>query len=79
MALEQENETPTVIIDLGRQTQKRVKKLRKGGGRLMTDVEAAIADLRERGVVDENAQPIVVIVRERAEQPLKGLMSLISK
>jgi hypothetical protein len=79
MALEQENETPTVIIDLGRQTPKRVKKLRKGGGRLMTDVEAAIADLRERGVVAENAQPVVVIVREREEQPLKGLMALISK
>ena len=77
--MEQENETPTVIVDLGRQSKKRVKKLRKGAGRLMTDVEAAIEDLRERGVVAADAQTVVVIVREREELPLKNLMSFIRK
>lgn len=74
--LEEESQ-PTVIIDLGRHSKKRVKKLRKGAGRLMTDVEAAIDELRERGVVAEGAQPVVVLVREQEDPPLKELMSLI--
>lgn len=54
----------TIIIDLGRQSRKRVRKLRKGKGRLMVKIEDAISDLRTQGVVEEGAQTVVVVVRE---------------
>jgi hypothetical protein len=61
------------VIDLGEQKRKRVKKLRKGEGRLMEKVEDAIESLKEEGHLDASAQTVVVIVRE--EWSLRGMMS----
>ncbi len=55
-----------VVLDLGKQTGKRVKALRKGTGELLDDVHAAVAHLRESGVVAPDAQTIVVVVERKA-------------
>jgi hypothetical protein len=52
------------VLDLGEQKKKRVKKLRKGEGRLMEKVEDAIADLQAEGVLEAKVQTVVVVVRE---------------
>lgn len=55
-----------VIIDLGKKTRKQVRKLRKGkSGRLLDRIEDSIEHLRENGAIGADAQPIVVIVKER--------------
>lgn len=54
-----------VIIDLGKQKKNRVKRLRKGRGRLMDDIALAMQELKEEGVVAEGAQPVIVVVREK--------------
>jgi len=60
------------VLDLGEQKRKRVKKLRKGEGRLMEKVEDAIESLKEEGVLQANAQTVVVVVRE--QWSLRGMM-----
>jgi|GEM_PF-883757 len=52
------------VLDLGEQKKKRIKKLRKGEGRLMMKVEDAIADLQEEGILEAKVQTVVVVVRE---------------
>jgi hypothetical protein len=54
-----------VIVDLGKKRRKLVKKLRRGSGRLMDDVQNTLEELRSAGSVSANAQPVIVIVRER--------------
>jgi hypothetical protein len=55
----------TCILDLGEQSRKRVRKLKKGRGRLMDKVEAAIGDLVDQEVLDGPPQAVVIVlVRE---------------
>jgi hypothetical protein len=54
-----------VIVDLGKKRRKLVKKLRRGSGQLMDDVQNTLEELRSSGSVSANAQPVIVIVRER--------------
>jgi len=58
---------PTIILDLGSASKKRVDQLRKGQGKLMGRVDEALEDLRSAGTVGEAAQPIVVIVKQRSK------------
>jgi hypothetical protein len=59
------------VVDLGEHSRKRIRKLRRGEGRLMEKVEDVIADLGEQGVLSATAQTIVVVVRQ--EPSIGGL------
>jgi len=61
-----------IIIDLGKQKKKRIKKLRKGYGRLADDVADAIDELKASGVVEGNAQPVIVVVRQKKKKNAFG-------
>ncbi len=52
------------VLDLGEHSRKRVRRLRRGEGKLMDKVEDAIAALHEEGVLDGAAQTVVVVVRQ---------------
>jgi Family of unknown function (DUF6200) len=67
---------PLIVVDLGKQKRSRVKELRKGEGQLMKAIQAAIVELRVNGTVGANAQPVVVVVRER-EKPTRLLSDLL--
>ena len=60
--------TQQFVIDLGKQTRKRVKRLRKGQGKLANDVTATISNLRSKGELGENAVPIIFVVREKPKR-----------
>ncbi len=62
---EQEEALAPIVVDFGKKRRKHVKRLRKGRGRLMTKVEDLLQDLRDEGVVAENAQPVIIVVRQR--------------
>jgi uncharacterized protein DUF6200 len=67
--------SPPIVLDLGKQRRKRVKELRRGEGRLMDEVNASIEELRTAGALAADAQPVVVIVREkRRKTRLPGLL-----
>jgi urease accessory protein UreE len=52
------------ILDMGEHNRRRVKRLRRGKGKLMSKVERAIEELQEGGVLSPSAQTVIVIVRE---------------
>ena len=53
------------MIDLGRQEQARVRRLRRGEGSLMRRIVEVTDALKGDGVLEGNAQLVVVLVRER--------------
>jgi len=70
------NSAPPVVLDLGKQRRKRVKQLRRGEGRLMEEVNASIEELRTAGAIAADAQPVVIIVREKRRKT-RGLTGLL--
>ncbi len=65
-----------VIIDLGKRKRKQVKKLRRGEGKLLDDVNGAVAELRTAGTLSADVQPVIVVVREKRNDKLKSLFPL---
>ena len=58
-----------IVVDLNkRQTKKRIKQLRKGRGKLLGQIGEVISELQEAGTIGADAQPVVVVVREKAER-----------
>ena len=64
------------MIDLGRQDRARIRKLRRGHGRLMRQITEATDALQAEGVLEENAQIVVVLVRETPS--VAGLLDRLS-
>lgn len=55
-----------IVVDMGKKTRRQIRKLRKGKpGRLLDRVEDTIQHLRENGALADDAQPIVIVVKER--------------
>ena len=56
-----------IILDLGKKKRKSIKALRNGKGKLLGEVMDAVEELRTLGTISKDAQPVVVIVREKTE------------
>jgi hypothetical protein len=59
------DQSAPILLDLGEQKPKAVKRLRKGSGKLLEDVLSTIEELKTIGTISPTAQPVIVIVRER--------------
>ena len=57
-----------VVVDLGKKRRKMVRRLRRGTGRLMDQVQATLQELRAAGTIAANVQPVIVVVRERKKK-----------
>jgi hypothetical protein len=67
-----------VILDMGKNSRKSVRRLKKGKpGRLMNRVEEALEHLRENGALAADARPIIIIVREKdKKKKLSGIAKM---
>ena len=54
-----------VVIDIGKRKRKQIRKLRKGDGPLVEQIDQTIAQLKSEGTLDANAQTVVVVVRQK--------------
>jgi len=64
---EQDKTSQFVIVDLGgSQPTEQVNGLRKGQGKLFTDLERIVEDLVTAGTIQSNAQPVIIVVRENS-------------
>ena len=54
-----------LVIDIGKRKRKQVKRLRKGEGPLADEVEQTVEQLKSEGVLDSNAQTVVVVVQQK--------------
>lgn len=60
-----------VVVELAkRRTPDQVRRLRKGRGKLVDDIESVIEELVSSGTIDKGAQPVVIVVREAGMMPL---------
>ena len=56
-----------VIIELGARSKRQIERLRQGRGRIMRDIEDTLGRLRGSGNVRQDAQVVVVVVKQRRE------------
>ena len=63
---DQSTGTP-ILVDLGKRRRKQIRRLRKGGGKLMDEVTVAIREIQKTGRLSPQAQPVIVIVREKTK------------
>ena len=54
-----------IIIDMGKKKKKDIKRLRKGKGKLMSDVDNCIQELRDAGEITSSVRPVVVVVTQK--------------
>jgi len=54
-----------VVVDLGRKKRKQIKKLRRGTGPLMDDLQELLEKLRASGTLAAGATPVVMVVRQK--------------
>jgi hypothetical protein len=54
-----------LLIDLGKKSKKQIKQLRNGTGKLLSEVNKCLGDLRAAGTVSETAQPVIMLVRQK--------------
>jgi len=65
--------TPAAVVDLGKQTKKRIKKLRQGEGPLPVELEAAIREATLRLGSDKTIVPVVILYEKKPKRRLSGL------
>lgn len=59
-----------IVVDLGKkQKRKAIKGLRKGTGKLTVKLKELLDEMREQGTLSADAQPVVVVVREKKRRP----------
>jgi hypothetical protein len=69
-----QEENAPIIIAMGRKSKKSIKAMGEGHGRLLEEVSATIEDLKSNGTISANAQPIIVVVKQR--EPKRNLFGL---
>lgn len=63
------------IVDMGKKSDKAVRDLRRGRGRLMDDIEDTLEELRDAEAIPEGSHPVVIVV-ERRPAEYGGLFSV---
>jgi Family of unknown function (DUF6200) len=61
---------PLVVVELSRRrSPEQVRRLRKGRGKLVSDIDEVVDELVDAGTIKADTPPVVVVVRE-ASPPL---------
>jgi len=62
---EKDRASQLVVVELARRrSPEQIKRLRKGRGRLVEDIDDTIHELVKSGTISPDAQPVVIVVRE---------------
>jgi hypothetical protein len=62
---ERQNKLPLIVVELSRRrSPEQVRRMRKGRGKLLIDIEDAVEELVKAGTIKSGTQPVVVVVRE---------------
>ncbi|MES2945308.1 MAG: hypothetical protein V4772_20770 [Pseudomonadota bacterium] len=60
------------VVEVGQYSRKQIKRLRKGEGKLLSNVEQIIQDMKDDGVLTNDSNTVVLVVRQ--EVSLRTLM-----
>jgi Family of unknown function (DUF6200) len=68
---EKKGKPSLVVVELARRrSPEQIRRLRKGRGKLVYDIEDAVEELVQSNTIKADAQPIVIVVREVPPAPL---------
>ena len=63
----------SVVIEMGKKSRKKVKKLRRGRGPLLEEVNDTITELQAEGKLETGVAPVIVVVRGKQKSSLRSL------
>jgi Family of unknown function (DUF6200) len=76
---EKQAKSQLVVVELAkRRSPEQVRRLRRGRGRLVTDIEDAVDELVKSGTIKGGTQPVVIVVRE-ATLPLLWALDYVEE
>lgn len=61
-----------IVVEFGRASKKEIKRLMDGEGNLFERVTHTIEELRESGTIGENAQPVIIVVKQKPKKKSVG-------
>ncbi len=67
-AAKEERQSSVIIVDMGKRKRKQIKRLRRGGGKLMDRIGETMQQLKAEGEIDADSPVVVVIVREKRKK-----------
>lgn len=54
-----------LVLDLGKMSKKKIKRLRRGEGATLTRLDAALEKFKANGTLDPSAQIVVAVVKQK--------------
>ena len=54
-----------IIVDFGKKKRSLIDQLRRGEGTLVEEVTGCIEELKASGAISADAQPVVLVIREK--------------
>jgi hypothetical protein len=67
------NNNEPVVLDVGKQKQKRIKQLKRGEGSLRSKIDAAVREAQSRVGEGKEVIPVIVLYRKKDRRRAKGL------
>jgi hypothetical protein len=61
-----ETESRIVVLDFGKVSRKKIKRLRRGKGQVMDQIKMAVDEFKEAGSISPDSEVVVVTVREKS-------------
>jgi hypothetical protein len=62
---EKRSKSQLVVVELARRrSPEQVRRLRRGRGKLVTDIEDAVEELVKSGTIKSDTPPVVIVIRE---------------
>jgi hypothetical protein len=61
-----ETESRIVVLDFGKVSRKKIKRLRRGKGQVIDQIKQAIDEFKEAGSISPDSEVVVVTVREKS-------------
>ena len=62
-----ETESRIVVLDFGKVSRKKIKRLRRGKGPVLDQIKAAVDEFKEAGSIAPGSEVVVVTVREKSK------------
>lgn len=75
--MENQGTNPPIVIDLGKVKKKRVKALKRGEGKLVSEVQQAVEQVRARlgaSAAGKEIVPVVVVYRQKDDQRMPRML-----
>lgn len=54
-----------LVLDLGKLSKKKIKRLRRGDGATLMRLDAALQEYKQNGTLDSSAQIVIAVVKQK--------------